>query len=901
MPGLFRRWRRGRRRAGTFFRRVLGPLFFGALNTRPERRAASARRLGALPYLNGGLFERTVVERRFPGIDLRDATLAGVFDHLLDRYRFTTRESADERVEGTSAVGVDPEMLGRVFEGLMAGDQRGETGTFFTPAAAVDRLVGSTLAAHIAPQAGLSLVAAEQLVAGDDAQLDAPRRERLRSLLSRLRVLDPACGSGAFLLGVLSRLGGLRSALEGGDSASIRRDIVAQALHGVDVQADAALLCALRLWLALSVPQAWGSARAIEPLPNLDRRIRQGDALLDPLDLAAAGAGSEAETRAGADASVRHAAAALAPLAARYTRAEPGEREALQRSLLVGERTLARAWVGAVELRYEQRRRELERQAAQRDLWGGAGEDALEASKALLRLQADRAQLTRMTAAIEESNALPFFSFGVHFAEATLAGFDLVITNPPWVRAHRWPASLGRMVRRRYLVCREPGWRYGAELAHAPAAAGAQVDLSLLFLERTLGLLAEGGTLGMLLPAKVLRSLYGGAARRLLLQRTRLAEVEDHSLHQHSIFAADAFATSIVATREATAAWTARPPVRVALHRRRGPALRFHLEQAELPLFPGDDSSPWLLVPPAVRSALRDMQQAGPPLGKALRVRRGAFTGANDVLVVREASPRIGYHAWIRAEGWFHRRGAAAGDADSPVSRFEGLLEEHVLRPLLRGSDVSAWRYRIARHVIWLHGEDGRAAAAPPRARAYLERHRARLESRNGARPGMVCGALFRVTRETLGPKVVWHDLARTLKAVALPASARSPLGSPRPIIPLNTVYFIATEDEARSLLLAALLNSGPLRTFARAIAERAKDARFRFFASTIGALPLPAGWCTGPLTQRLQELARAAHESGGMTDAEQAELDAMVASLYHLSAAGQQALAEFDAWLSGA
>ncbi len=896
LANLVRRWQQRRSRRRTFFRRVLEPLFFGALNTRPQQRTAAAKALGDLPYLNGGLFERSAVEHRHPRLDLGDDAALGVFEQLLERYRFTTRDSADEVADGEAALGIDPEMLGRVFEGMMAGERRGDTGTFFTPAAAADRLVSATLGAHIGTRLGLSEASAACVVSGDVSTLDCVGRERLAGLLRDLRVLDPACGSGAFLLAALSRVSGLRARLDGGDAVRARWDIVARSLHGVDLQSDAALLCALRLWLALTFAQPAG---AVTPLPNLDRRIRQGDVLLDPLDVLSAEGPGSPEWSAAADPVVRRAAAALGSLAVCYVGAEPGERETVRRELANGERVLAKAWLEAVQRGLAHRVGGLRVRAAQRDLWGLPGDDARAASAALPRVEANVRQVRRLLSAIDESSALPFFSFAVHFANAALSGFDLVLTNPPWVRAHRWPATLRRMLRRRYAVCRDPGWRRGAQLARAPLAAGAQVDLALLFLERSLRALAEGGTLGILLPAKLLRSLYGGPARRMLLRDTRLSLVEDHSLDQHAIFAADSFTTAIVATRRGmseTAVGTTSPGVRIAMHRRGAPPLRFVLDAACLPVFPGDLDAPWLLAPPAVNGVLRRLQQAGPPLGCRLRVRRGIFTGSNNVLLVREVTPRLGGLAEIRAQGW-HTSGRGGGRR---AREYEALIESAVLRPLLRGGDISAWRCRPAHWVIWLHDDTGRAVAPPPRLAAYLERHRTKLEQRSGTRAGTPLGSVFRVSAEALGPKVVWHDLADTLKAVAVPGEVRTALGCGQPMVPLNTVYFIATHDERESLLLAALLNSLPVRTFARTIAERAKDARFRFFAWVLGVLPLPAAWRDGVHAQRMLGLSRAAHERGCVSADEQAELDGLVGGLYGLSAVDLEQLARFDAWLSG-
>ena len=887
LPGLLARWRRGRRE-GTFYRAVLVPLFFGALNTRPEHRSPEARALGELPYLNGGLFEAHAMERRHAALDLPDPIVFSVFDQLLERYRFTTRDAADDLAEEWHEVGIDPEMLGRVFEGLMAGDRRGDTGTYYTPSRVVDRLVGSALAEHLGGDD-----AAERVIAGGDASgLDARRRASLARTLRSLTVLDPACGSGAFLLGALSRIARLRVTLDGGDPAAVRREIVGHSLHGVDLQGDAALLCALRLWLALAAEAS--ADRPVPPLPNLDRRIRQGDALLDPLELGRAAPDDPAGRATAMDPAVRGALRRLAPLAVRYLSAEPGEKESLRRELAEAEAALARGWIGGFDRRLAGRMTELEAAATERDLFGEPTLAARRAGAGITTVQARRTELERLARTLDDAGTLPFFSFPVHFAEAAERGFDLVLSNPPWVRAHRWPAAVGPLVRSRYEVCRTGGRRAGGEPAGAAASAGGQVDLSLLFLERSLDLLADCGTLAMLLPAKTFRSLYAAPARRMLLRETRLAVLEDYSLDQRSIFRADAFAGAIVARKVTSAglsdAHAAGRNARVTLVRRSVEPLRFEVPQADLPLHPGDAGAPWLLVPPDVRRALRRMQQAGPCIGarRELRLRRGVFTGANDVLIVREARPKIGGLALMRAAGWHtgHRR-----------SRFEAVVEDAALRPLVRGADVAAWRYRTPCHVIWVHGADGRPVAAPTRLAAYLRRHEAVLGRRSGGGK-MASGTLFRVSADALEAKLAWHDLAETLNAVAIPARVRSPLGLVLPVVPLNTVYFMPIADLDRAMVLAAFFNSLPVRTFARAIAERAKDARFRFFAWTIAVLPLPRDWERPATVAPLLDIARAAHAAGGVDAPVQQRLDRLVAAAYGLDQDDLGALSAFDRWL---
>jgi hypothetical protein len=859
---LWLSWRR-RRHKQSFFAARLKPLFFGVLNTRPEFRGGGARRFGGLPYLNGGLFERHALERRHRKLDLPDRILASVFADLLQRYRFTTHDSAHTAIVRTVDAAVDPEMLGRVFEELMAEAQRGDTGTFFTPPPVVDRLVSGAL----------------------EVWLRARNVQSAADALAQVRVLDPACGSGAFLLGALARITEARST-NSRQAAAVKRDVVEQTLHGVDVQGDAALLCALRIWLTLLPSEG---ATTVQPLPNLDRRIRQGDALIDPLDFALSSSGAPDWSRSiAASPELRTALKRLRPAAQRYITAEPTTRDQLRCELQRLELRVAEAWLLTTRRVLQRERRELRAQQRETDLFGELTARAQEAVRQLEQVETRDNRLALLERELNEQHALPFFSFPVHYADSAPDGFDLIVSNPPWVRAHRWPPSMTRALRDGYEVCRNAGWKAAAS---GTGMTGGQVDLSLLFLERSLRLLKPDGVLALLLPAKTLRSLYAGGARGLLLRDTCIARIEDHSLDQHSIFRADAFAAAITALKGPPAAGSR---VVVSAHRRGVPPLEFEVASEDLPLLPGDAASPWLLVPPDVARALRKMQAAGITLrALGMSVHRGVFTGANDVLIVDDVRPKLGDHAWIRADGFAHT------PPGQSRSSYRALIEESVLRPMLRGAELRAWRFDAQAFLIWSHDAHGRAIELPPRTTKYLARHQKRLRARSAWRPGSPLGAVFGGAQHTTQPKVAWRDLAPTLEAVMLPASVRSH-GRARELIPLNTVYYLSPADESEAMILCAYLNSLPVRTFARAFAERAKDAHFRFFAWTIGCLPLPKTWRSPPLAVRLEQIARTAHRDGALAPPQQRELDRLVAQAYGLDAADCAAVEHYDAWLRG-
>ncbi|MBI4540953.1 MAG: hypothetical protein HY704_15730 [Gemmatimonadetes bacterium] len=915
----------------SFFRARLQPLFFEALNAPRGRRAVGSLDLDRLPYLDGGLFARRPVERRQPDADLPDAALTALFDGFFARYRFTPVE-AEADAGGAS---VDPEILGRVFEGLMEPRERCRSGTFYTPRAAVRALVMAALESHLTAALGGDPTAAAAGARPPQAAIriadlldgnlpDEATRMQIATALRGVRVLDPAAGSGALLLGCLELLMVLRRAC--GDEAGMVDELRA-ALYGVDIKAEAVLLCMLRLWLALSVAAPAGVTDAPHPLPNLDRRIRQGDALVDPLEFAMA-----AFEKLGEDARSARALRALETLRSRHFDATGPAREEIERSLGAAERKLALSVLESARAALCGQLDELRAVAASRDLFGAPAAGQAELGR-MAELEARLAEVELRHRQCTESNELPFFSFRLHFSEVfTRGGFDIVITNPPWVRPHRWSRETGPALRQRYAVLRAPSATAGSgddsgdagDSGHsdcrrgsvatessggrgrraAGRLAGSQSDLSLAFLERSLELLRPGGTLAILLPAKCLRALYGATARAMLLRCATLVALEDHALDQNAIFSADSFVAMLVLRKEPA------PPrhlVRVRVTRRSRSPVEFRVGQTLLPSGP-EPGAPWLLAPPPVAEAVRAMQAAGQPLGAHVRVHRGVFTAANDVFLLREAAGGLGgiVRAVSAAGDPGARRTADQANATEEADREGGSavpvhVEGQVLRRVVRGSGIRAWSFEAPEHILWLHADGRRDPEPPPRlAAAYLARHRRRLESRDGARR-LPPGALFRVSPAVIGPKVMWQDLADRPAAAYVFEPVRCADGVERPVIPLNTVYFVIPPDDDAGHFLAALLNSRPVATYVRAVAERAKDARFRFLAWTMEALPIPAAWAEAPESGALIALSRRAHGAGALAGPDEARQTKLVARLYGLSEAQLGALLEWDRWLAEA
>ena len=804
-------------RSGGFHQRVMLPLFFGTLNTPIRHRAAAARSFGSVPFLNGGLFARTALERRHARARLSDDALGELFGQLLGAYRFTAREDHQQ----WSEVAIDPEMLGRAFESLMAARERRVSGAFYTPQALVAHVAEHALARALEGP-GLSPESiADALVGRTVPPALAPvLARRLRSLT----VLDPACGSGAFLVYLLERLTALhRLAGDPRPTAAISRDVLAHAIHGVDVNPMAVWLCELRLWLSVVIGSDETRMSAVTPLPNLDCNVRVGDTL-------AGDAFSGPPSLVGPP-------AVLARLHERYVRAAGAGKAPLRRAIARDERKRALCAIDRelVAIASARRERVLARRA--HDLFGGRSIGSRTDTEERRHLRDRSAALRRERRRLADGGALPF-SFPSHFAAVhARGGFGLVIGNPPWVRLHNIaPAARGQL-KQGYRVLREPAWTPALAESGAQQFA-AQVDLASLFVERSVALAApddrdsasHGGTVALLLPAKLWRSLSGGSVRRLLTGETALQRVEDWS-DAPCVFDAAVYPSIVLARRRATSA--ALSPITLGV-RRRTLSLEWPVAPDHLRLDAGDGASPWLVLPTDVRRAFDLLAAHGRPLGSSTlgRATLGVKCGCNDAFVVRA----VGAEGTLTAVEHRGRRGA---------------LEPALLRPLLKGEGVSAWRVpRSNRAIVWTHGGAGSPLPALPSAAArWLAPWRRRLRARSDLRGSGVWWMLFRTeAADCSRTRVVWSDFGRVPRAALLAAGDAT--------VPLNSCYVLACDDRVDALTLMALLNSGIAAAWLNAVAEPARGGWHRYLAWTVALLPLPTDWAharavMAPLAER--------------------------------------------------
>lgn len=256
-----------------FIEKVLEPIFQD-INTRRTNDVVSNLNVGInirLPYLNGGLFEPD--EADMTTVSLPKEKIQSILD-FFGWYNFTIDENDPDDHE----VGVDPEMLSRIFENLLEDNK--DKGAFYTPKSKVEYMCRESLIAYLQTYTSNDeRQAIRQFVLTHKKESLSCVSVDIDKLLRNVKICDPAIGSGAFPMGMLKELFLCRMALEsdkGLRPADIKREIIQNNLYGVDIERGAVDIARLRFWLALVVDE-----ETPETLPNLDFKIMQGNSLLE--------------------------------------------------------------------------------------------------------------------------------------------------------------------------------------------------------------------------------------------------------------------------------------------------------------------------------------------------------------------------------------------------------------------------------------------------------------------------------------------------------------------------------------------------------------------------------------------------------------------------------------------
>lgn len=460
---------------------VLEPLFENALDT--DRTldddmfdcGVEGYRNVQVPYLNGGLFESEEMDApksKFP---------AKMFDELftfLYQYNFTIDENDPDDAE----VGVDPEMLGRIFENLLEDNK--DKGAFYTPKEIVQYMCRESLIAHL--QTKISgpdehkqylrefvethdVEPIEEMSVEWEDGTEETMPDYIDRCLQEVKICDPAIGSGAFPMGLLREIFFCRMAIEKfSNAAEIKKHIIQQNIYGVDIEKGAVDIARLRFWLSLIIDEETPHA-----LPNLDFKIMQGNSLL--------------EQYKGVDLSDVY---------------NPQKR---QLSFAFDDESAARTMLQVNIANYYKTEDHAERKKLL-DKINNAVRDLVKAKTCNNR------EVCKDAESLDFKNNQDFFLWHTWFSDVFEdGGFDIVIGNPPYVRRTSLDDSVKEIYESLY------------QSAHK------QYDLYLLFIEHGLNMLAHKGHLCFINPIRFFNSDYGTMCRKFIANKHSINKVIDIS------------------------------------------------------------------------------------------------------------------------------------------------------------------------------------------------------------------------------------------------------------------------------------------------------------------------------------------------------------------------------------
>jgi hypothetical protein len=541
----------GKTEKDSFYEKWLRAIFFKAFNNRQSEITELPKDvkdvLGDAPYLNGGLFTENEFDKLSVKID--DSLFKTIFE-FFEKYNFTIRE--DMPLE--SEVAVDPQMLGYVYESLANVAEeiydRNDLGIFYTPRVEVDFMCRRSLVEYLSKH--LPDVPKEkfyQFVFDDDKEEVEQyfKKEslwhKLEEVLDRLSVVDPACGSGAFLVGMLRLLAELYRIVykhikrTGFTDFSLKEQIVGRSLYGVDVMSWAVHAAELRLWLQLIVEAELSreELRKRPLLPNLNLNLRVGDSLVQEIG----GINLHLRT-SNISTALRDKLFELRKEKERYfynnpskfsTKEEIIEEETRIFGEIIDERIQR---LNEEEGKLEKKLKILE--TGQRDLYGKevkAPEQKIEEVKnSISNVEKEVENLRSVKKSLKNPEKKPFV-WEIDFAEifGDKDGFDIVIGNPPYVSQEK----ISPPNRLKTEVTLENRRKYKDNLlesvqAHLPIVRkiGRKSDYYIYFYFHGLSILNEKGTFCFITSNSWLDVGYGSELQEFLLKYVPITAIYDN-------------------------------------------------------------------------------------------------------------------------------------------------------------------------------------------------------------------------------------------------------------------------------------------------------------------------------------------------------------------------------------
>jgi hypothetical protein len=502
-----------------FHSKCLTKLFFETLNTKRPNDIFQVKGLNGklngsrVPYLNGGLFEpeknETTLEIDFPSDYFKELL------EFFDQYNFTIDENSPDDHE----VGIDPEMLGHIFENLLE-DNR-DKGAFYTPKEIVQYMCKESLIQYLFNYESEQLritnedwkTAIEKFIrfhTVDTVLADKEVALIVNQKLDDIKVCDPAIGSGAFPIGMLQEIFEAKRFIypylktnQDFKPAAVKKNIIQNSIYGVDLEKGAVDIAQLRFWLSLVVDEL-----NPHPLPNLDYKIMQGNSLLESfegVDLSKMGKtksdvqifeperdlfGNMKESQMKMTFSKSETTEKIQELIKCFFSIEKAEDKKAIRDEI--NQLVLQHIEYNIELRENQLNRFINEAGNPNNLTKNAKKKYDGYVADLDKIQATKANLLK----IQETDERPYFLWHLYFMDVfEQGGFDVMIGNPPYIQLQKMGKETD--------ILQEAGFETFARTG----------DIYCLFYEKGFDLLKRGGTLTYITSNKWMRGGYGKSLR----------------------------------------------------------------------------------------------------------------------------------------------------------------------------------------------------------------------------------------------------------------------------------------------------------------------------------------------------------------------------------------------------
>ena len=555
-----------------------------------------------VPFLNGGLFECLDKTRyidgveqcyNFDGFSRNDARFSdGRYKHravvpnnlffepekglisILSRYNFTIEENSPEEQQ----VALDPELLGKVFENLLGAynpetkeTARNQSGSFYTPREIVNYMVDESLISYLGDNDFVRSLFNHDF-SFDKSMVDV--YQKIADKLKAVKVLDPACGSGAFPMGLLNRMIDILERISPEEHVyDLKLSIIENCLYGSDIQSIAAQITKLRFFISLICDCEKDGSKSnfgIPTLPNLETKFVSANSLIAKKKKPLQGnlfENPEIEPTKKALHDIRHKHFSAKSASAKHRlRAKDQELREKLASLLADDDNCA------------------PEDAKQLAAWNPYDQNA----------------------------GSPFFDPEWMFGVAD--GFDIVIGNPPYIQLQNNSGELAKL----YEHC---GYSTFARTG----------DIYCLFYERGWQLLKQGGHLCYITSNKWMRAGYGEKTRDFFATKTNPMLLIDFA--GVKIFESATVDTNILLFSKSNNQHKTACAVTNKQNKDSVKNLSDFVQQDCICDFSSSDS--WVILSPIEQSIKRKIEAVGTPLKDwDINIYRGVLTGYNDAFII---------------------------------------------------------------------------------------------------------------------------------------------------------------------------------------------------------------------------------------------------------------------------